>query len=246
MKLYIEGDGVRENALREVCAQKGHAIPDHGPWDAAVLPLPRSAISEETLDQLPPGQIVICGLTDGAFDAMAKKRKLRLCRALNDERFALENASLTAEGAVYAAMGASSLAIRDARCLVSGYGRIGKRLTELLISLGAHVTVAARRQESRDEAGENSIPIGAVPDALPDVDLVFNTVPALILDENALRFLPRSACLIELASPPYGTDLDAARRMGLNVLLESGVPGRYCPRSAALVLLDYIERMMES
>ena len=43
MKLYIEGDGVRENALREVCAQKGHAIPDHGPWDAAVLPLPYAA-----------------------------------------------------------------------------------------------------------------------------------------------------------------------------------------------------------
>ena len=50
------------------------------------------------------------------------------------------------------------------------------------------------------------------------------------------------ALLLELASAPYGFDLLLARKLGLRAELESGIPGRYCPRTAAKILWRYIER----
>ena len=44
------------------------------------------------------------------------------------------------------------------------------------------------------------------------------------------------ALLLELASPPYGEDLAAARALGVRVEVEGGVPGRYAPLDAGAAL----------
>lgn len=242
MKLLITGNGEREEYLRLLCLARGHDVPRHGPWDAVILPLPKSEIDEETADQLPRGQIVICGKTDAQFDRLAERRGWKLKRVLQDERFAQENAMLTAEGAVYIAMAESDAALAGARCLVAGYGRIGQEVTKRLRALGAAVTVAARRLESRLEAGENSVDIGQIPDVIGQMDFIFNTAPARIFTLEALRAVSPHALFMELASAPYGVDPEAAKGMDLRYRLESGLPGRYCPKSAARILLDYVER----
>ena len=48
--------------------------------------------------------------------------------------------------------------------------------------------------------------------------------------------------VIDLTNAPYGVDLDAARRMGVRAWREPGLPGRYCPQSAAEAILRAIER----
>ena len=242
MKILLTGGGDREKALRALCPERGHELPAHGPWDAVILPLPRSEIDEETADQLPRGQTVVCGKTDGAFDRLAQRRGWRLLRVLEDETYALANAALTAEGAVYTAMGERDRSLSGSRCLVAGYGRIGQELTARLRALGAYVTVAARRRESRERAGINSVPIEALPRAAGQADFIFNTVPSPIFTDDALRAIPEGTPLIELASPPYGADPMAVREAGVRYRLESGLPGRYCPKSAALILLKYAER----
>ena len=242
MRILICGNGDRERYLAALCPGRGHSTPDHGPWDMAVLPLPKSCLPEETADQLPRGQKIVCGMTDAAFDKLAEKRGWRLLRVLQDEAYTQENAKLTAEGALFTAMARMNRALRGAQCLVIGYGRIGKALTSLLRAMGAMVTVAARREESRREAGENSVPIPYIPNILPRMDVIFNTVPAPMLGEKELRNVKPSCVLIELASAPYGIDRDAVEALGLKAYLESGLPGRYCPLSAAETLLNYIER----
>ena len=242
MRILICGNGAREKCLAELCPGRGHFTPDHGPWDAAVLPLPRSHLSEDIADQLPRGQKIVCGMTEAAFDRLAEKRGWKLLRVLQDEAYTQENAALTAEGALFTAVARMNRALRDSQCLVIGYGRIGKALTRLLRAMGATVTVAARREESRREAGENSVSIGEMPKALPRMDAVFNTVPAPVLGEEKLRHVKPSCVLIDLASAPYGIDRDAAEALGLKAYLESGLPGRYCPLSAAETLLNYLER----
>ena len=243
MKIYVAGAGKREEHLRALILEKGHMLPHHGPWDMVVLEMPRSSLREELADALPAGQKVVCGITDEAFDKLAEKRGWRLLRILQDEAFAQQNAALTAQGALCAAMNACDLALSDARCLVIGYGRIGTRLTGLLRSLGAKVTVAARRKESRELAGKNSVPIDEIRSVLPHTDLIFNTVPASVLNRELLNAVSSRCLLMELAGKPYGIDLEAARAMGLKALLESGVPGRYFPRSAARAMLQFIERI---
>ncbi|MBR4537452.1 MAG: hypothetical protein IKO52_01255 [Clostridia bacterium] len=242
MRILICGNGERDRCLAALCLEHGHSTPDHGPWDMAVLPLPRSYLSEETADQLPRGQKIVCGTTDAAFDKLAEKRGWKLLRVLTDEAYTQENAKLTAEGALFTAVARMNRALRGAQCLVIGYGRIGKALTGLLHSLGAGVTVAARREESRKEAGKNSVSISYMPHILSRMDVIFNTVPAPVLGEKELRHVKPQCVMIDLASAPYGIDMDAAEALGRKAFLESGLPGRYCPLSAAEALLNYMER----
>lgn len=242
MRILICGNGAREKYLAALCLGHGHSTPDHGPWDVAVLPLPKSSLPEETADQLPRGQKIVCGMTDAAFDKLAEKRGWKLLRVLKDEAYTMENAALTAEGALFTAVARMNRALRGSNCLVIGYGRIGKALTRLLWAMGATVTVAARREESRQEAGENSVSMQEIAQVLPRMDAVFNTVPAPVLGEEELRHVKPQCVLIDLASAPYGIDRDAAEALGLKAFLESGLPGRYCPMSSAETLLNYMER----
>ena len=103
-----------------------------------------------------------------------------------DEALLQRNAALTAEGAVSAAMRASDRALRDLRCLVIGWGRIGRPLAEKLAALGAEVTVASRSATHRHQAlarGLRAVAPEAMGEALGQANLVFSTPPALVLDE---------------------------------------------------------------
>lgn len=172
-------------------------------------------------------------------------RDQRIVDLWNDGALIAENARLTAEGAVSAAMEASELAMRDARCLVIGWGRIGRALTEILVGLGARVTVASRSAASRNRAAERGADAVRTDDlkaTLSGADIVFNTAPAMVLDEDALSGASPGTLMIDLASAPYGIDLRAAWRRGIRAWREPGLPGRYCPRSAAKALAEAIAR----
>ena len=165
-----------------------------------------------------------------------------------DEAFLRKNAVLTAEGALWAAMGSSPDALRDARCLVIGWGRIGGSLTEMLRALGADVTVASRSEKNRCDAracGAKAVENASLAEVLPDMDVIFSTPPSLVLDEKLLACTKEDARIIDLASAPYGVDLDAAHKLGRNAWREPGIPGGYCPRSAAKVLAESVLKIME-
>lgn len=172
----------------------------------------------------------------------------RLIDLWADESLIMENARLTAEGAAASAMRAGTRCLRGARCLVIGYGRIGRALTEILVALNAHVTVASRQPEHRSRAAERgatAVETASVESALPGHKLIVNTAPSPVLDAAALSRADGDAMLIDLASPPYGIDLHAAWALGLRAWREPGLPGMYCPHSAAQALLAAMDRAME-
>ena len=245
MKVWIQGDSQVSQFLRKICSSRGMMLSSPVDCDLAVLNFPFSSISEELEKDFGTGQKIVCGMVDEKINRISEEKNWMLFQALKDETYLLENAKLTAEGAVFFAMQKASIALRDARCLVIGYGRIGKELTHLLRSFGADVTVAARRPESRKEAGENSVSIAKMQSVLHKTDLILNTVPHPVLSESGMFLIKNTAFLIELASKPYGFNMEQAKRMGIHACLESGIPGRYCPESAARALFRYIERSVQ-
>lgn len=241
MRFYVDEKNRRDACVSRLLLSRGHEETAEGPWDAVILSLPRSDPPADLIERLTPGTGIVCGLMTPEAEASALEKGGRLLRPLQDEAYALKNARLTAEGAIIAAAKHIDFALQDAFCLVVGYGRIGRVLHGMLRGLGARAVVAARREESRREAG-GGIPIRAIGDLLPDVQVIFNTVPHPVIGREELRRVRNGALLMELASPPYGIDPKSAREMGINVCLESGVPGRYCPLSAAENLIEYMER----
>lgn len=132
------------------------------------------------------------------------------------EEFLRDNAELTAEGALFAAMRAQERALMDCACLVVGWGRIGRALTERLVALGARVTVASRSERGMRLAqsrGADAVETARLAEALPGKKLVFSTPPFPVLCGEALKSVDPDACLIDLASPPYGVDIETAHQM---------------------------------
>ena len=222
--------------------------------DAVLLPWPHSfregrlvgggLTKEQVLGMIPPCRALLHG---SGVEGAALTQAERVIDPGQDEAFVQVNAELTAEGAIARAMQRPGRALRGSTCLVTGFGRIGRALTVRLTALGAFVIVCARSEKQMQAAhalGAHPVPLKQIAPACAQAEWVFNTVPARILGEDALKRVGRDAQLIELASPPYGADPELAARMGVDVAVESGLPGRYAPLDAGAALFDALQRAM--
>lgn len=242
----------RLGRLKGVCActpesfEEARYVLLSNPWQEPALHMPfgeEVLRFEQALNHFAPGAHLLCGGTDGMPSGFSEHAGLAVTDLYGDEAFAIENAVLTAEGAIHAAMGRTRIGICHSRCLVVGYGRIGSALARMLRGLNAQVTVAARRRESRALAradGFDAVDLRAMLCVLPAQHLIFSTPPQMVLALEQLKEARQGALIIDLASPPYGVDLDAAQKLGLTAWREPGLPGRYSPESAAEVLLETV------
>ena len=199
----------------------------------------------EIMEHIAPGSVL---LLCGPKFPQHRRWDLQYVNLWEDEHLLRENAYLTAEAAVASAMRQTRLAMAGMHCAVIGYGRIGRSLTEILLNLGAKVTVISSREAKRGAArtaGADAAALADIASALPGQDVIFSTPPATVIDETALRHVDAGALLIDLASPPYGFDLDAARSLNLHACREPGLPGRYCPLSAARAIYSAVLRWEE-
>ena len=154
-----------------------------------------------------------------------------------------KNADVTAEGAVFTLMRELDVTLRDAEILVCGYGRIGKCLASKLTRLGTSVTVAARKKESLYEAenvfGTETDRINYLRDGIIDTerryDAVVNTVPNWIFDKHNARVL-QNTIYIELASSPYGGEVEYMKKTCGRYVPAPSLPGKYAPVTAAKII----------
>ena len=153
--------------------------------------------------------------------------------------------SSPAEGAVGLAIHEYEGSLGGSRCLVTGFGRIGKALCAALKGLGAQVDCCARKP--RDFTVLRAL--GCQPLAYGRLeqpyDVIFNTVPAPVLTAQALSRQRWGTLLLELASPPGGIDREAARRFGLRVIDAPGPAGPACPKAAGELIKEAVYAMME-
>ena len=218
-------------------------------------PLDRSgALSEVKLSTLvrlaDTGATVIGGKMPPAFVALAEARGLRVCDLLSLEAFEIKNAYITAEAALSIAMNSLSKNICGSHVAVTGFGRIAKQLSRLLASLGAHVTVAARKESDLAYAGTLGYSCLKIEgerwsDSLQSgCDVIFNTVPHTIFDREFLIAVDKKTLLIELASVPGGFDISAAQELGSNVSWALSLPGKYAPESAGEIIAECVMRLV--
>ena len=223
--------------------------------DAVLLPWPHSfrdgllagtqLDKSSILERIPACALLLHG---GGVTAQEMPMAQNAIDPSMDEEFLRANARLTAEGAIARAMQRQGRALLGATVLITGFGRIAQELTIRLVVMGAFVIVCARNEmqmRRAHEMGAHPVPLAQIASACRQADVVLNTVPAHVLGKTALDRIPRDALVIELASPPYGMNMELAQHMGISVILESGVPGRYAPMSAGAALFAALERKLE-
>lgn len=224
---------------------------------AAALPMPaltqngrirseRSAgIDVDAVAQsLTPGAVVFGGGLS-RVRALLEARGLRVFDYLDDEALTVANAVPSAEGALEIAMRELPVTLCGSRCLVVGYGRIGKALSARLHALHACVTVSARKPADRaaiESAGLRADRTGSYLHDLAQYDCIFNTVPAPVLREEHLRTLRPDCLLIDLASGSGGLAENAPP--ALHYIHALGLPGKCASKTAAEALKTMILRTL--
>ncbi len=194
---------------------------------------------------------VILGKADKEFEQFARIKDLNYLDITQEESFAILNAIPTAEGAIQRAMEMTDITIHGSKVLVLGYGRIGKSLSRMLKGIGAKVTVEARKDEDLSwiiENGYKPVHLKDLERVLPYQDIIFNTIPHLILDKEKLTKINKKAVIIDVSSYPGGVDFDAAKEMGIKTSLDLGLPGIVAPRTSAeiiyKIMMGYLQERM--
>ncbi|MCL2030775.1 MAG: hypothetical protein FWG93_04450 [Oscillospiraceae bacterium] len=206
--------------------------------DAGVFTEPESAASFGEVIVLP-----LKGVEPERFHGILDNGQLLISGQdfLQREDFSVLNAIPTVEGALQIAMEQTPRTIHGSRCCVIGHGRIGRLLAEKLAALGATVCVCARKPADfawLRVRGYTSLHSHHLAGKLGDQDILFNTVPHIILPHARLAELKKSSLLIDLASAPGGVDFKAAEKLGLQALRALSLPGKVAPESAAQYLYD--------
>lgn len=230
---------------------------------AVILPLPATRDGERihcplTKNEVPidglfrlvgADRLVLGGRISEGFRRRAAQAGVRVIDYYEREELQIANAVPTAEGALAIAMSEVPYTIRGARCLVIGYGRIGKTLARLLAAVGASVTVTARcladlawiRSEGFEAERTENLAATA-----PGFDLIFNTVPAPVLSRDVLSLIPSRTLIIDLSSEPGGVDREYAAESGCRTVFAMSLPGKTAPVTAGHIIEESILNILEA
>lgn len=204
-------------------------------------------LSEEVVRNLVPDTLILIGTAKPFLREWARRYRLRLREIAEEDEVAILNSIPTAEGAIQMAMEQLPVTIHRSQAYVLGFGRIGQTLARMLQSLGAFTTVVARSHAALARAyeqGHQVLPFQDLSHYIGQAQVVFNTVPALVLTREVLAAAASDVLIIDLASVPGGTDFKAAENMNLKAILAPGLPGKVAPRTAGEILARVIPRLI--
>ncbi len=231
---------------------------------AIILPLPVSGDSltlnaplsgaepqklSDIFDLADPDALILGGKFSPKLKDELDGRGLRYIDYFELEEFQIKNAVPSAEGALSIALTELPITIHGAKCAVVGHGRIGKVLSRALASLGADVSVAARKPADLawiKALGYTPIHISSLAQLAHGYDVIFNTAPARLFDRALLSKMSKDTLIVDLASQGGGVDHAAARELGLSCIHALALPGKTAPRTAGKIvgecLLDILAK----
>ncbi len=229
--------------------------------DAVIFPLPLSRdnvslnapfagqeiLLADILHAIESGQTVFGGMLGDREKQYLKHRGILAYDYFAREELTVRNAVATAEGVLQIVIEELPITVHGSHALVTGFGRTSKTVCALLRSLGAKVTVAARKQEDLAWAqveGMQGVFYEELPAYAGTFDYVVNTVPALVLGGPVLKKLQADCLLVEIASAPGGIDWKAAEACGLKVIKASSLPGKVAPKTAGRIISDTIQNVI--
>ncbi len=155
---------------------------------------------------------------------------------LKREEFSVLNTISTAEGTIQIAMEETQRTVHGRSVLIMGFGRIGKVLSKMLSGIGAKVYCEARKNEDIawiKAYGYEPIHLNDLDKHLGKFDIIINTIPFQILDNNRLDLLKKDILIIDLASNPGGVDRKAAKEKNIKLVWALSLPGKVAPVTSA-------------
>lgn len=253
IKVFFLGNDKRTNYLKEMYEKENIVSEDINDCNFVFVSIPftKDGVHVGTEDTLIDDVISKCKnktiITGGIKDNIRKKledNNIKYLDIMDLDETAILNAIPTAEGAIYKAMEYRDKTIHGSNVLVLGFGRVGKVLSDKLKGLNANVFCEARNKKDLaliNALGYNVVEINDLESYLGNMDIIFSTIPSMILSQDKLNLINTDAIIIDLASNPGSVDYVEAEKLGIKAYLELGIPNKVAPYSAAWYLKEVID-----
>ncbi|MCL2360985.1 MAG: dipicolinate synthase subunit DpsA [Defluviitaleaceae bacterium] len=204
-------------------------------------------LCEDLFKLIKPSQTLLAGYIKPEVSDLAAKHNVKMIDMLHREELLVLNAIPTAEGAIKIAIEETDITLHGNNMLVIGYGRIGSILCKMLSGIGARVVAvinSPHKLAMANSCGYGAVHFDDLDMYLHEADIIFNTVPKILLDRRNMSNIRKNTLIVDLASPPYGVDVEASRDYGLKVLFTNSLPGKIAPVTTAGYILDTINNII--
>ena len=193
-------------------------------------------------------KVLIAGGISPEVYGMANDEYIEIIDIMKREELAVLNTIATAEGTIQIAIENTNKILHGSEVLILGFGRIGKVLARKLAGLSVKVTCAARKDEDLawiEAYGHKSTNINSIGENLGQYDIIINTVPHMILNQERLQYLKDDCLLIDLASNPGGIDKKAVKDKKFKFVWALSLPGKVAPTTSAEFIKDTIYNIVK-
>jgi dipicolinate synthase subunit A len=204
-------------------------------------------LDHQSIAGMQNGGLFLIGIARPIIKSLCHANKLKLIELAELDEIAVPNAVLTAEGAIQLTMEKLPITIDRCQAAVLGFGRVGFSMNRILRALNADTRVVARKLSAlarAEEMGAKTYTFDNLSIALKGVEVIYNTIPHLILSRDILSILPKDILIIDLASTPGGVDFEAAKELGLDAFLAPGLPGKVAPKTAGQILAKHVPQII--
>lgn len=202
-----------------------------------------SVTKEEVLEYIQEGQCIFGGCIDKEWRRRAEEKGAVCYDYMEEEPIAIYNSIATAEGTIAEIIRTYPRNLHGTKVLILGFGKCARTLAGKVKGLDASVTIAARRAEARMEAyaeGYKSMKLTDLSAKIQEYPIIVNTIPDRVLKRQELAVLGLENAIYEIASYPYGVDVEAAKELGVKVVVCPALPAKYAPISSVEILEQYI------
>ncbi len=223
-------------------------LPLSGNGTEVSTPFSESKISIQELIESLQNKTFVAGSIKPEVIELAQQNKVKIYDIVKREELAVLNAVSTAEGALQIAISETPKNIHGNKVLVMGFGRIGKILAKMLYGIGAKVSCEARKASDLawvKAYGYEPINLIDLKEHLGEFDIIFNTIPYMILDKESLQLVKEDALIIDLASAPGGIDRNAAKQLKRKFIWALSLPGKVAPITSAEFMKETLYNMFK-
>ena len=203
---------------------------------------------EELIIKIQNKKLVAGSIKSHIFECI-KNNNIEAIDLMNIEELTILNTIATAEGCLQIAMEETEKTIYNSNVLVLGFGRVGKTVADRFKKVGANVYCEARKKEDLAWIrifGYNSIHLDNLDGYLNRFDIIINTIPAVILDENRLKKIKKECIIIDLTSIPGGIDFKKAREYKIKTIHALALPGKVAPITSAEYIKEILYDIMKN
>lgn len=203
---------------------------------------------DELFDKITKEKKLFIGAVNKKTRELAEKFSIEYIDYHQDESYQILNTIPTVEGAIALMVSETDRTVFGRNVMILGYGRIGKLLSEYAKAIGAKVYVEARKDEHLTwikSKGMHALHLNDMQNYIDKMDIIVNTVPSLLLDENLLDIVKEDALILDLASLPGGVNHSYAKQKGIKSIHALGIPGKIAAKSAAEYIFDTILKQLK-